>query len=234
MATYLHFAPAVALAVALGPRRVGWRWMVAGAVCGVMPDLDFLSIKMGFDRYSGTYGHRGFTHSLGFALLIGLLAALWPAASAPGWRRRAGRGAFLALCTASHPLLDSLFDVGICSAWFWPLDAARHCFDWRPVPMQGVALFGEERFLIELQWIAVPLLVLANVGMLARRGWSGVLERLRRRQQTPLNAVPRVGAESWAGPRQRRQQRAQAMQAVGRAWMAARTSGGGTFPLNTG
>ena len=64
MATYLHFAPAVALAVALGPRRIGWRLMVAGAVCGVVPDLDFLSIWMGFDRYGGTYGHRGFTHSL--------------------------------------------------------------------------------------------------------------------------------------------------------------------------
>lgn len=218
MATYLHFAPAVALAVALGPRRVGWRWMVAGAVCGVMPDLDFLSIKMGFDRYSGTYGHRGFTHSLGFALLIGLLGALWPSSAAPGWRRRAGRGAFLALCTASHPLLDSLFDVGICSAWHWPLDGARHCFDWRPVPMQGVALFGEERFLMELQWIAVPLLVLANVGMLARHLWSGVAERLLRRQAPPP-VVRTLDHGHHAGPRERRRQRAEAMAAVGQAWM---------------
>ena len=211
MATYLHFAPAVALAVALGPRRVGWRLMVAGAVCGVMPDLDFLSIKMGFDRYSGTYGHRGFTHSLGFALLIGLVGALWPA---DGWRRRLGRGAFLALCTASHPLLDSLFDVGICSAWLWPLDGARHCLDWRPVPMRGIALFGAQRFMLELQWVGLPLLVLANAGMLVRHAWAAVVERLDRRRASPMAAPGRL-----TGRRQQRRQRVEAMEALGQAWM---------------
>lgn len=215
MATYLHFAPAVALAVALGPRRVGWRLMVAGALCGVMPDLDFVSVMMGFDRYSGTYGHRGFTHSLGFALLIGLMGALWPA---DGWRRRAGRGAFLALCTASHPLLDSLFDVGICSAWFWPLDGARHCLGWRPVPMQGVALFGGERFLLELQWIGVPLLVLANVGTLVRHAWVAALECLNRPQaRTKLASSRRL-----TGRREQRRQRVEAMEDLGRAWMGRR------------
>ncbi|WP_066257184.1 metal-dependent hydrolase [Hydrogenophaga flava] len=220
MATYLHFAPAVALAVALGPRRVGWRLMVAGALCGVMPDLDFVSVTMGFDRYSGTYGHRGFTHSLGFALLIGLLGALWPA---DGWRRRVGRGAFLALCTASHPLLDSLFDVGICSAWLWPLDGARHCLDWRPVPMQGVALFGEERFLLELQWIGVPLLVLANVGMLLRHlgaRWTGWARRSTPRP-VPVPAPLTTTAEA-QGPRARRRQRVRYMNAVALAWMGRR------------
>jgi inner membrane protein len=219
MATYLHFAPAIALAVTLGPRRVGWRLMVAGAVCGVVPDLDFLSIRMGFDRYGGTYGHRGFTHSLGFALLIGLLAALWTSSVAPGWRRRVGRGAFIALCTASHPLLDSLFDVGICSAWLWPLDGARHCLDWRPIPMQGIALFGEQRFLMELQWIGVPLLVLANAGMLLRYAGTAVLGRLSGRQPVVPRVVRIEGPDRLAGPRERRRRRVEAMQAVGRAWM---------------
>ena len=222
MATYLHFAPAVALAAAVGTRTVGWRLMLAGAVCGVIPDLDFLSVTLHLDRYSGPYGHRGFTHSLGFALLIGLIGALWPVRGAGGWRLRACRGLYLALCTASHPLLDSLFDVGICSAWFWPLDGARHCFDWRPVPMQGIALFGEERFRMELQWIGGPLLVLANAGMLLRHGWTAVRERLRRQRQgwpkVERSAVP----DQPAGPRERRRQRAEAMQAVGRAWMARR------------
>lgn len=234
MATYLHFAPAVALAVALGPRRIGWRLMVAGAVCGVVPDLDFLSIRMGFDRYGGTYGHRGFTHSLGFALLIGLLAALWPSAVAPGWRRRAGRGAFLALCTASHPLLDSLFDVGICSAWLWPLDGARHCLGWRPIPMQGIALFGEQRFLMELQWIGVPLLVLANLGMLLRQTWTGWMAWRRPRGQVRQKAAWRQVAEHTVGPRERRRQRAQVMRAVGMAWLTGHPSGEGSFPLKAG
>lgn len=220
MATYLHFAPAVALAVALGPRAVGWRLILAGAVCGVVPDLDFLSVTLHLDRYSGTYGHRGFTHSLGFAWLLGLLGALWPVRGAHGWRQRVGRGVFLAVCTASHPLLDSLFDVGICSAWYWPLDGQRHCFDWRPVPMQGVALFGQERFLMELQWIGVPLLLLANAGMLLRYGGRALAGWRPRRRPPPADWRPATGVPS--SPRAQRRQRTQAMQAVGRAWMAGR------------
>lgn len=218
MATYLHFAPAVALAVALGPRRVGWRLMLAGAVCGVMPDLDFLSVMMGFDRYSGTYGHRGFTHSLGFALLIGLVGALWPAGS---WRRRAGRGAFLALCTASHPLLDSLFNVHICSAWYWPLDGQRHCFGWRPIPARGLYMFSQEWLLMELRWIGVPLLVLANVGMLLRHlgaRWAGWA---RRNPPHPV-PVPLTTTAEAQGPRARRRQRVRYMNAVALAWMGRR------------
>lgn len=234
MATYLHFAPAVALAAALGTRTVGWRLMLAGAVCGVMPDLDILSVALHFDYFSGTYGHRGFTHSLGFALLVGLLGALWPSGRGVGWRRRVVRGTFLALCTVSHPLLDSLIDVHICSAWLWPLDGARHCLDWRPIPMQGVPLFGAERLRMELQWIGVPLLVLANVGMLVRHGLSGALKRLRR--PVPVRCAVALSAtlDPLAGPRERRRQRIQVMQAVGRVWMAARPTDEGAFPLKAG
>ena len=64
MATYLHFAPALALAVAIGPQRIGWRLTLAGAACAVLPDADFLLYVLHIDAYGGTYGHRGFTHSL--------------------------------------------------------------------------------------------------------------------------------------------------------------------------
>jgi inner membrane protein len=214
MATYLHFAPAVALAVALGPRRVGWRLMLAGALCGVAPDLDFLSVTMGFDRYNGTYGHRGFTHSLGFALLIGLLGLLWPSAGHRGWRHRVGTGAFLAACTLSHPLLDSLFNVGICSAWLWPLDGARHCLDWRPIPMRGVPLFGAQRLWMELQWIGVPLLVLANVGMLTRQLFRPRATRC----ESPVSGRAMASPEN-RGPRARRRQRVAYMNAVAWQWL---------------
>ena len=80
----------------------------------------------------------------------------------------------LALCTVSHPLLDGLFDRGICNAWLWPLDEARLCLSWRPVPMRGVPLFGMERFQRELLWVGVPLVLLTNAALLLRAGWSGL------------------------------------------------------------
>jgi inner membrane protein len=171
MATYLHFAPAIALAVAVGTQRVGWRLTLAGAVFAVLPDADFAVVTLGLDRYSGPYGHRGFTHSVGFALALGVLGSLW---AGPGWCRRLGAAVYLALCTLSHPLLDGLFDRGICNAWLWPLDDARLCLDWRPVPMLGVPLFGMERFQRELLWIVVPLALLTNAALLLRAGWRSV------------------------------------------------------------
>ncbi len=219
MATYLHFAPAIALAVALGPSRVGWRLVLAGAACGVIPDLDFLSIKMGFDRYGGTYGHRGFTHSLSFAVLMGFVGVLWPGGD---WRRRVGRGCFLALCAVSHPLMDGLLDVGICNAWLWPLDGARHCLDRRPIPMRGVPLFGQERFLLELLWIGMPLLLMANLGVLVRLGWSELLGILRLSPEATESMSRKVHPFLSIGPRERRVQRAAAMQSVGRTWMVGK------------
>ena len=179
MATYLHFAPAVALAAAGGSHRISFGLMLTGAALAVMPDLDFLSYKFFLDQYSGTYGHRGFTHSIGFALLAGAIVGGLFFRHKEGWRTA---GVYLALCVASHPLLDSLIDVGICNAWFWPLDGARHCLPWRPIPMQGISLFGWARLQQELLWIGVPLLIFANLGMLLRHvakgwPWQGMVAR---------------------------------------------------------
>ena len=189
MATYLHFAPALALAVAIGPQRIGWRLTLAGAACAVLPDADFLLYVLHIDAYSGTYGHRGFTHSIGFALLVGALGALL--AGRHPLRSRWLTALYLALCTASHPLLDGLIDRGICNAWLWPLDGARHCLPWRPVPMQGVPLFGPDRLAQELLWIGVPLLLLANAGQLLR--WVGRYRAWHRRGPA-AGAAPRARA----------------------------------------
>ena len=202
MATYLHFAPAVALAVAVGPRAVGWRLTLAGAACAVLPDADFALYLLRIDTYSGTYGHRGFSHSIGFALLVGLLGTLLAPA---GGRRGAFVGAFLALCTLSHPLIDGLFDRGICNAWLWPLDGARHCLPWRPIPMQGVPLFGLGRLGQELVWIGLPLLA----GALASLGW-----RRWRARRLPMVSSTALPASEGVGPRSRRRRRRQAVQTL--------------------
>lgn len=217
MATYLHFAPAVALAVAIGSGRIGWRLALAGAACAVLPDADLLMYVLHLDSYGGTYGHRGFTHSIGFALLVGAIGALFAGRHPP--RSRWLTAAYLALCTASPPLLDGLIHRGICNAWLWPLDGARHCLPWRPIPMQGVPLWGVERLTQELLWIGVPLLALVNASM-ALRWIARHLHRarsrhaaVRERVQRPL-AVDAHGAALTISPRAQRQRRAAALRAL--------------------
>ena len=78
MATYLHVTPALALAVVIGPQRVPWPCWLVGALVAVAPDADMLLVRWHIDVYGGTYGHRGFTHSLGMAALLACAAWLWP------------------------------------------------------------------------------------------------------------------------------------------------------------
>jgi inner membrane protein len=200
MAVYLHFAPALALAVAAGSKTISWRLALVGALCAVLPDIDLALYYLHFDAYGGTYGHRGFTHSLGFALLLGALAAM---GTGPGWRERSTSALFIVLCTASHPLLDGLMDRGICNAWLWPLDGARQCLPWRPIPLQGIPLFGSSRLKLELQWIGVPLLLLANAGMALRWSWRNYRGRVVRSsmrklsRQRPVDPVRSLGPAQW-------------------------------------
>lgn len=85
---FSHPAPVLALAAALGPRVVPPRLLLFGVFCAVLPDLDVIGFKLGI-RYADLLGHRGFSHSLLFALLLGLLARRWPLGCAAPARRPA-------------------------------------------------------------------------------------------------------------------------------------------------
>ena len=61
--------PAVPLALALGTggRLTPPRLAVAGVICSSLPDVDSLGFWAGVP-YASLFGHRGFTHSLFFAV----------------------------------------------------------------------------------------------------------------------------------------------------------------------
>src|SRR5579864_4208132 len=53
------------------PKRV---WIV-GALCSVSPDLDVIGFRFGI-KYGDFWGHRGFTHSLLFAVFLASFVAV--------------------------------------------------------------------------------------------------------------------------------------------------------------
>src|SRR5437764_9166773 len=48
-----------------------WCWTIA---CSMLPDVDVIGFSFGI-QYGDLFGHRGFTHSLFFAALTGMVAA---------------------------------------------------------------------------------------------------------------------------------------------------------------
>jgi inner membrane protein len=102
----------------------------------MLPDADVVAFAFGV-AYEDAWGHRGATHSLAFAALIGAAAA----AIAPRFgMRRAQTWVLASLVVASHPLLDTLTDGGLGCAVFWPVDLTRYFAPWRPIPVSPLGL----------------------------------------------------------------------------------------------
>jgi inner membrane protein len=168
-----HPVVPIAISAFLPQSTASPKLIIAGAICSIIPDLDVIGFSFGI-RYEDMLGHRGFTHSVCFALLLGALAAL-----------TLFRGAenhwliflFLFLSTLSHPLLDALTDGGLGVAFFSPLSNERYFFWWRPIKVSpiGVGSFFSQRGLEilanEMGWIWLPSGIAFLIGQAIRRYW---------------------------------------------------------------
>lgn len=166
-----HPAVPVALACALGTGWISPRLLLAGVLASVLPDLDVLGYHAGVP-YADAWGHRGASHSLALALLVGCVAALL----APRLHARRGVAAvFLALCCASHGLLDMATNGGLGVAFLWPLDGERFFFTHHPIRVSPLSLqrffgpAGQAVLLSELRWVWLPALGLGLLGWVGRR-----------------------------------------------------------------
>ena len=148
----------------LGRRSVPGRLLAAGVVASVLPDLDVIAFRFGVP-YSAELGHRGFSHSLMAAALVGLIGAIghrWL-----GVRPRTALG-FLFAATASHPLLDAFTNGGLGVALLWPFSNERLFAPIRPIQVAPLQLArflsprGAAALLSELRWVWVPAALLAG------------------------------------------------------------------------
>lgn len=161
-----HPVVAVSLAPLFGRWGLSSRAWVFGAVCSVVSDVDVIGFRFGI-RYSDALGHRGFTHSVFFAIVW---SALLVAFFRRGNLRAQPPGAlfvYFALSTLSHGLFDALTDGGLGVAFFAPFSNRRYFFPWRPIEVSpiGVGYFftGDTGGVLasELAWVWLPSLVFA-------------------------------------------------------------------------
>lgn len=126
----------------------------------MVPDLDVIGFKFGV-AYADEWGHRGASHSLFFAVVLGLLLSV---PTARGLGARLWPTALLVVAALmSHGLIDALTDGGLGPALAWPFSSSRVFFPWRPLPVApiGRAFLSARGLRCAVVEVAVFLPVLA-------------------------------------------------------------------------
>ena len=131
-----HAMVAIAVGTAIAPRPMLRPFLVTGAICAVVPDLDAIGRLSGGGDFEWLGGHRGFTHSLTFAMLLGSLAATATFSDRRWTGYRLRFGLFAAAVTAAHGSLDAFTSIGAVTSpvqFFSPFSTHGYVSAWQPI-----------------------------------------------------------------------------------------------------
>ncbi|MEP7147308.1 MAG: metal-dependent hydrolase [Acidobacteriota bacterium] len=153
------------------PTKLSGRFWILTAICAIVPDLDVVGFAFQI-QYGDMFGHRGLTHSLSFALLVGLITPYIFFSAEHVLRRKLI--IYFAAVTFTHPLLDMLTNGGLGVALLAPFGNERFFSAWRPIEVSpiGSDFFSERGIYVlisEIAWIWLPSLVIAFMAMLVWR-----------------------------------------------------------------
>lgn len=160
MATiFTHPIIAVGLSPFFGQALKSKTVLFAGIILTIIPDLDVIGLRLGIP-YEHVLGHRGISHSLLFAFVIGGTVAWLLTKHNKKYFYRIW--IYLFLCTASHGVLDAFTNGGHGIAFFAPFINERYFFPVTPIEVstlnitrffegQGVPVIQSE-----LLWIWIP------------------------------------------------------------------------------
>ncbi len=172
MATIFSHALVVVTAGTAG--RLDQRLIAWGVLLAIAPDMDVIGLPFGI-AHDAWFGHRGFTHSVAFALAAAVAVVCialrdMPPCSRAWWTALL----FLFVSAASHGLLDALTNGGAGIAFFSPFSNARYFLPWTPLEVSPIGrdFFsgdGVDTLLSEAQWLWLPCLGVWAIGKLRSR-----------------------------------------------------------------
>lgn len=167
-----HITAALSGGYAFFPAHVRWRNAGAAAFCSIVPDFDVIPLFFGVP-YRSIYGHRGWSHSILFAVVFGAIVGYWLSQRTPAMRRQLM--GWMILATLSHPLLDMLAKGGLGVILFFPFHNQRYFFPMQPIHAAPLgaggfqAKWGLSVFISEFFWIDLPCLCLIASSYVARK-----------------------------------------------------------------
>ncbi len=149
-------------------------WLLSAAL-PMVPDADVVGFRFGVS-YDSMLGHRGFTHSILFALLAALIVMFAAYREIVfGSKNWFLYSAYFFLITLSHPILDAFTNGGLGVGLFIPLDANRYFALFRPIEVSPI---GVKRFLdgsaftvlfSEFVWVWLPISAVCLVKVLVKK-----------------------------------------------------------------
>ena len=114
--------------------------LVCAIVSTILPDIDVLAFSFGIP-YGAPFGHRGFTHSILFAILWAtLLMDIFGKLNRKIW------WIAIFLSTISHGILDAMTSGGKGVGFFIPFNNSRFFFPFREIVVSPI---GIEKFFSE-------------------------------------------------------------------------------------
>ncbi len=172
---FAHAVSAVALASHYKRAERPTRFWILATVCAILPDVDVIGFVFGI-KYGDLFGHRGFSHSLLFAIIVSLFVVLSAFRLIPRFSRQwFYMILFFFLVTASHGFLDAFTSGGLGVAFFSPFDTTRYFFPWTPVdvspinPRLFVSLRGLKVLASEFLWIWIPSILFILASLMFRK-----------------------------------------------------------------
>ncbi len=169
-----HAFTAFAIGKGFSEKIINWKFWGLGILCSILPDVDVITFAYGIP-YESFWGHRGFSHSLIFALLTGTLITGIFYNNSLCFKKGMLLILYFTLCTASHGILDALTSGGLGIAFFSPFNDARYFFPWRPIQVSPIgagkffSVWGIKVLLSELIWIGIPASIYILVTRLFRK-----------------------------------------------------------------
>lgn len=160
-----HAAAAMGLGAGLFKRKDKYKLWFWGIFSSIMPDFDVIAFRFGIP-YESVWGHRGFTHSILFAIVWGLVIAMIFFKKDQKTFRIAA--IYIFICTISHGLLDAMTTGGMGVGFLIPFDESRFFFPWRKIrvsPMSISRFFSEWGVRVlksEFFYIFIPSVVLGT------------------------------------------------------------------------
>ena len=158
--------------MAVAPRPLPRHFWFLSVACATIADVDVIGFLLGIP-YDQFFGHRGFFHSIFFALIVTMfLIGFWFRDAERFSRRWYFYFGFFFLLSASHGILDAFTQGSIGVALLSPFDSTRYFFPWTPLSMIRTKVFlrtwSFAAIRNELLYVWLPSLFIIVVARLIR------------------------------------------------------------------